>query len=72
MSKKTLIFLGVCAVGGLLGLIYSGYSTADFVAHLDRQLHPVNCSLLPGITATSQLDKEAEGCKVAMFSPRMR
>ncbi len=69
MSKKTLIFLGVCAVGGLLGLIYSGYSTADFVAHLDRQLHPVNCSLLPGITATSQLDKEAEGCKVAMFSP---
>jgi len=69
MSKKTLVFTLIAGLGALLGLIYSGYSTADFARHLDRELHPVNCTMLPGLSAASQLDKEAEGCKVAMFSP---
>jgi uncharacterized membrane protein len=69
MSKKTLVFTLIAGVGALLGLVYSGFSTADFARHLDRELHPVNCTMLPGLSAASQLDKEAEGCKVAMFSP---
>jgi uncharacterized membrane protein len=63
------VFFGIAALGALLGLVYSGTSTADFVAHLDRQLHPVSCTLLPGLTEASQLDPSAEGCKVAMLSP---
>ena len=69
MSKKTYLFLAIALVGAGLGLFYSGFSTSDFVAHLDRQLHPVSCSLLPGLTETTMLDQGAEGCKVAMFSP---
>lgn len=69
MSKKTYLFFGIAAIGAILGLVYSGYSTGDFVSHLDRQFdHPINCSLLPGLTAPSSMD-QAEGCKVAMFSP---
>jgi len=69
MRLRTVLFLALAGLGALLGLIYAGFSTADFVAHLDRQLHPVNCSFLPGLTETTQLDTEASGCKVAMFSP---
>lgn len=69
MSTKTRWFFGIAALGALLGMIYSGFSTTDFISHLDRQLHPVNCSLLPGLSETSQIGKEAQGCTVAMFSP---
>ena len=69
MSKKTYVFFGIAALGAVLGLIYSGTSTADFVAHLDRQLHPVSCTFFPGLTEVSQLDPTQEGCKVAMLSP---
>jgi uncharacterized membrane protein len=69
MSKKTYLFFAIALLGAALGLFYSGYSTSDFVAHLDRQLHPVSCSLLPGLTETTMLEQGAEGCKVAMFSP---
>jgi uncharacterized membrane protein len=69
MSKKTYLFFTIALIGAALGLFYSGFSTSDFVAHLDRQLHPVSCSLLPGLTETTMLDQGAEGCKVAMFSP---
>lgn len=68
MRVKTSLALALAGIGALLGLIYSGYSTADFVAHLDRQLHPVSCSFTPGLQAPTQLDAEASGCKVAMFS----
>lgn len=69
MSKKTYAFLAIALIGAALGLFYSTFSTVDFVNHLDRQLHPVNCSLLPGLTETTMLEQGNEGCKVAMFSP---
>lgn len=68
MTRKTMIAWAVAALGALLGLIYSGVSTTDFTAHLDRQLHPIRCTLLPGIEPASQVDQTVEGCKVAMFS----
>lgn len=68
MSRKTMIAWVVAAIGALLGLTYSTVSTADFTAHLDRQLHPIRCTLLPGIEEASQVDESVEGCKVAMFS----
>lgn len=69
MSKKTYAFLAIALIGAALGLFYSTFSTVDFVNHLDRQLHAVNCSLLPGLTETTMLEQGNEGCKVAMFSP---
>jgi uncharacterized membrane protein/protein-disulfide isomerase len=62
------VFLVIAALGALLGLVYSGFSTSDFVEHLDRQLHGLNCSLLPGLTEPSTLDSSQEGCKTAMLS----
>lgn len=69
MRRKTMLFLGLAALGALLGLVYATVSTADFAAHLDRQLHPVSCSLLPVGGEAGMLDPSQEGCKVAMFSP---
>lgn len=69
MTRKTMFAWAVAAIGAVIGLIYSGVSTADFTAHLDRQLHPIRCTLLPGIEEASQVDQSVEGCKAAMFSP---
>jgi uncharacterized membrane protein len=52
-------------VGSALGLIFASYSTMDYAEHLDRGLHDVHCSFIPGAGATS----EAEACRAAMYSP---
>src|SRR6186997_807159 len=51
-------------VGSLLGLLFASYSTMDYSEHLDRGLHDVHCSIIPGAPATS----EAEACRAAMYS----
>src|SRR6185295_12713249 len=52
-------------VGAVLGLVFVTYSTLDYAQHLDRKLHDVHCSFIPGAPATS----EAEACRAAMYSP---
>jgi uncharacterized membrane protein len=52
-------------IGSLLGLVFSYSSTVDYAAHLDRRLHDVHCSFIPGAPPTS----EAEACRAAMYSP---
>src|SRR5690606_8732769 len=56
----------VVVVGAVLGFAFAAFSTYDFVAHLDRQVHGLHCSFLPGITET-----EAGGsdCQVTLMSP---
>ena len=49
----------------LLGLVFAYNSTADYASHLDRQLHDMHCSFIPGAGTTS----EAEACRAAMYSP---
>jgi uncharacterized membrane protein len=51
-------------IGSLLGLLFASYSTMDYAEHLDRGLHDVHCSFIPGAAATS----EAEACRAAMYS----
>jgi len=51
--------------GSLLGLLFASYSTMDYAEHLDRGLHDVHCSFIPGAAPTS----EAEACRAAMYSP---
>ncbi len=52
-------------IGSVLGLVFSYDSTVDYAAHLDRRLHDVHCSFIPGAAPTS----EAEACRAAMYSP---
>ena len=54
------------AAGAVLGLLFSGFSTFDFAQHLDRQVHGVHCSFLPGLTGT---DAGVSGCQEVMMSP---
>lgn len=52
-------------VGAVLGVIFTCLSTADFVQHLDRQVHAIHCSFVPG--AAPSTDAES-GCHVALMS----
>ncbi|HEY3352372.1 MAG TPA: vitamin K epoxide reductase family protein [Polyangia bacterium] len=61
-ARNQLILVLAAAV---LGLLFAGISTHDYVAHLDRQLHDVHCSIIPGLGATGE---GASGCRVAMNS----
>jgi uncharacterized membrane protein len=45
--------------------LFAGVSTYDFVQHLDRQVHGLHCSFIPGMGA----ETGASGCQVAMMSP---
>ncbi|AUX25077.1 hypothetical protein SOCEGT47_056200 [Sorangium cellulosum] len=52
--------------GSLLGLSFSASSTLDYIRHLDRQVHDLHCSFIPGLTAQEGADS---ACRVAMYSP---
>jgi uncharacterized membrane protein len=54
-----------CAAAAFLGALFAGFSTADFIEHLDRQVHSVHCSFIPGMGA--QLAES--GCRTVMLSP---
>ncbi|MFH1465329.1 MAG: vitamin K epoxide reductase family protein [Pseudomonadota bacterium] len=55
------------ALAALAGVVFAGLSTYDYVQHLDRQLHGIHCSFLPGLGA---LDASgASGCSQALMSP---
>jgi uncharacterized membrane protein len=58
-------WLVVVLVGALAGLIFASISTYDFVQHLDRQVHSIHCSFIPGSSASTG----SSGCQVAMMSP---
>jgi uncharacterized membrane protein len=56
----------VLAAAATVGLVFAAFSTAEFAQHLDRQVHDIHCSFIPGAEAESE---EASGCEVAMMSP---
>lgn len=55
----------IALVGAVLGLTFATYSTMDYAAHLDRGIHDLHCSIVPGMAATDN----AEACRAAMYSP---
>jgi len=61
------VLLIVALVGSLLGLVFASVSTYDFVAHLDRQVHGLHCSFLPGIGTPDATG--ASGCHLTLMSP---
>ena len=54
-------------VGAVGGLFFAGFSTYDFVAHLDRQVHGIHCSFIPGLEGTDA--SGATGCHTTLMSP---
>lgn len=58
--------LGVFLAASVAGLVFSGYSTSDFVQHLDRQTHSLHCSFIPGLSLDAS---GTSGCHAALMSP---
>jgi len=48
-------------------MFFAGMSTWDFIAQLDRDVHDVTCSFIPGLLASDS--SAASGCHVTMMSP---
>jgi uncharacterized membrane protein len=63
-ETRTIGWLVVAAAA--LGLVFAAYSTYDYAQHLDRQIHAVHCSFIPGAPAGGGDDS---ACKAALFSP---
>ncbi|MCC7380458.1 MAG: hypothetical protein IT384_01405 [Deltaproteobacteria bacterium] len=59
------LWLWAAAVIALAAAAFAGMSTADFIEHLDRQVHSIHCSLVPG--ASQQIGES--GCRTVMMSP---
>ncbi len=55
------------ALFALVGAIFAAVSTFDFIAHLDRQMHAIVCSILPGIGAADA--SGSSGCHAVLMSP---
>src|SRR4051812_2854484 len=55
----------VALTASLLGLLFASYSTFDYSKHLDRRLHDIHCSIIPGAPVTDS----ADACRAAMYSP---
>jgi uncharacterized membrane protein len=62
-ETKTPAVLGL--TGSVLGLVFAGLSTLDYARHLDRKLHDVHCSLIPGLAAGADGEN---ACRTAMYS----
>jgi uncharacterized membrane protein len=58
-------WLVVVVIGAVVGAVFAAVSTYDFVQHLDRQVHSLHCSFIPGVSHGAG----ESGCQVAMMSP---
>jgi uncharacterized membrane protein len=56
----------VAVAVAVLGFVFAGYSTYDYAQQLDRQVHAVHCSFVPGAPVSTDADNP---CKTALFSP---
>ena len=59
-----LLFFAV-VVSAIFGVIFSMVSSSDFIEHLDRQVHSIHCSFIPGAKA----EVGDNGCRTVMMSP---
>ena len=53
-------------VASLIGLGFGGLSTLDYSKHLDRQVHDIHCSFIPGLASGGAGES---ACRAAMYSP---
>lgn len=62
------IHIAIFVLACLAGLAFASVSTYDFAQHLDRQVHDLHCSFIPG-QRTAAVEGEAVGCQVTLMSP---
>lgn len=62
------LHLAIFILACFAGLAFASVSTFDFAQHLDRQVHDLHCSFIPG-QRTNAIDGEAVGCQVTLMSP---
>lgn len=55
------------ALAAAAGFLFSAVSTSDFTAHLDRQVHGIHCSFVPG--ADTPDVSGSSGCHATLMSP---
>lgn len=60
-------FLLLFLAAAVAGCFFSGWSSYDFIQHLDRQVHGIHCSFIPGVTKADLTG--SSGCAVTMMSP---
>jgi uncharacterized membrane protein len=65
MQRSPRTFAIFALLGSILGLTFAAFSTVDYAEHLDRRLHDVHCSLIPGLTSGAD---EENPCRAAMYS----
>jgi uncharacterized membrane protein len=63
--NRVRLFAWIGVAGALWGLVFAGISSLDYASHLDRGLHDLHCSFIPGAEASPA----AEGCRTALNSP---
>lgn len=67
MATRPARWPAALALGGaVIGLVFAALSSLDYIQHLDRQVHGIHCSLIPGATVE---EAAASGCRTAMYSP---
>lgn len=54
-------------VAAVAGLFFNAWATYDFVQHLDRQVHGIHCSFVPGLEAADVSGES--GCATTLMSP---
>ncbi len=59
------LFALIGVIGAVWGLAFAAISSVDYASHLDRGLHDLHCSFIPGATASD----DSAGCRVALNSP---
>ncbi len=64
-AKPARPFLIAVAAASFVGAAFAAESTSDFIQHLDRQVHSIHCSFIPG--AGQELGDS--GCRTVMMSP---
>lgn len=57
------LLLAIAAVG----FVFASVSTSDFTAHLDRQVHAIHCSFVPGADTPDMTG--TSGCHLTLMSP---
>jgi uncharacterized membrane protein len=55
------------AAFALAGAVFAAVSSYDFIAHLDRQVHSITCSIVPGLGPKDA--SGSSGCHAVLMSP---
>jgi len=64
IPRKSLLLMAAFAC---TGVVFAAVSSYDFIAHLDRQVHAITCSIVPGLGAPDA--SGASGCHAVLMSP---